>query len=105
MSTAAISKMKPGLSASCEIFLKEEKDTLFVPSLSIFDRDSTRVVYVKSKKEFIPVEVETGTSGSSYTIITGGLKGDEIIALTEPPFSLINDEKARTDTTKNINNK
>jgi HlyD family secretion protein len=99
------SKMKPGLSASCEIFLKEEKDTLFVPSLSIFDRDSIRVVYVKSKKKFIPVEVETGTSGSSYTIITGGLNGDEIIALTEPPLSLIRNEKTKTDTTKNINNR
>ncbi len=36
------SKMKPGLSASCEIFLTEEKDTLFVPSLSIFERDSLK---------------------------------------------------------------
>jgi len=99
------SKMKPGLSASCEIFLKEEKDTLFVPSLSIFERDSISVVYVKSNKEFIPVEVETGTSGSSYTIITGGLKGDEIIALTEPPLSLTADETLRTDTAKNDNHK
>lgn len=99
------SKMKPGLSASCEIFLREEKDTLFVPSLSVFERDSVKVVYVKDRKEFIPVAVETGTSGSSFTIITNGLKGDEIIALTEPPLSLINDEKAITDTTKNLNSK
>jgi HlyD family secretion protein len=99
------SKMKPGLSASCEVFLREEKDTLFVPSLSIFERDSVKVVYVKDRKEFIPVEVGTGTSGSSYTIIKAGLKGDEIIALTEPPLSLITDETVRTDTTKNHNHK
>jgi HlyD family secretion protein len=83
------SKMKPGLSADCEITLKEARDTLVVPTLAIFERDSTKVVYVRMKKKFIPVKVETGLSGSSHTIITGGLKGDEIIALSEPPNSLI----------------
>ena len=83
------SKMKPGLSADCEITLKEARDTLFVPTLAIFERDSARVVYVMRKNNFIPVKVETGLSGSSHTIITGGLKGDEIIALSEPPNSLI----------------
>jgi multidrug efflux pump subunit AcrA (membrane-fusion protein) len=94
-------KMKPGLSASCEIFLREEKDTLFVPSLSIFERDSAKVVYVKDRKKFIPFEIKTGVSGSSYTIISAGLKGDEIIALSKPPFSLIAEEIVRIDTTTN----
>ena len=83
------SKMKPGLSASCEITLSEAKDTLFVPTLSIFEKDSTRVVYVLKKQNFIPVRVQTGLSGNSYTIITSGLRGDEIIALSEPPNRLI----------------
>jgi len=94
-------KMKPGLSASCEIFLREEKDTLFVPSLSIFERDSTKVLYVKKRKEYIPLEIRTGISGSSYTVISAGLKGGELIALSEPPFSLIADEIVRIDTTTN----
>jgi HlyD family secretion protein len=89
------SKMKPGLSANCEIIIKEEKDTLFVPTIAIYERDSSKIVYVKDKKEFVPVKVETGTSGSSFTIITGGLKGDETIALTEPPNSLIVYEKTK----------
>lgn len=97
------SKMKPGLSADCEIILKEAGDTLFVPTLSIFEKDSTKIVYIKSKKKFMPVKIETGTSGSSYTIITGGLKGDETIALTEPPNSLIVQGKESTDTIKNHN--
>ena len=94
-------KMKPGLSASCEIIIQEAKDTLFVPSLSIFEKDSLKIVYVKEKKKFVPVEVKTGSSGSSYTIITGGLNGDEIIAITEPPFSFINNKKPVSDTTIN----
>lgn len=44
------SKMKPGLSADCVIILKEAGDTIFVPTLSIFEKDSVKIVYVKSKK-------------------------------------------------------
>jgi hypothetical protein len=51
----------------------------------------------------MPVKIETGTSGSSYTIITGGLKGDETIALTEPPNSLLVQNTEKTDTVKNNN--
>jgi hypothetical protein len=87
------SKIKPGLSALCEITLHEAKDTLFVPTLAVFERDSARVVYVLKNEKFIPVRVETGLSGSSYTIITSGLKGNEVIALSEPPGSLIAAEK------------
>ncbi|MCX6260550.1 MAG: HlyD family efflux transporter periplasmic adaptor subunit [Bacteroidia bacterium] len=99
------SKMKPGLSANCEIIIKEEKDTLFVPTIAIYERDSSKIVYVKGKKEFVPVKVETGTSGSSFTIITGGLKGDETIALTEPPNSLIVYETTGKDTIRKFNQK
>jgi HlyD family secretion protein len=99
-------KMKPGLSASCEITLTEAKDTLFVPTLAIFERDSAKVVFVKRKESFIPVKVKTGTSGSYYTIISGDLNGDEIIALSEPPNSLIAEEtgkKISSDTAKTGN--
>jgi HlyD family secretion protein len=95
------SRMKPGLSASCEITIIEAKDTLFVPTLAVFERDSSRIVYVKEKEHFVPVQVQAGSSGSSYTIIKEGLNGDEIIALSEPPNSLIVNEtekKERTDT-------
>jgi len=88
------SDMKPGLSANCEIILKQEKDNVFVPTLAIFERDSSRVVYVREKMKFRPVKVNTGTTGSSYTIITNGLRGDEIIALSEPPNSLIIQESS-----------
>jgi len=102
-------RMKPGLSANCDIILRLEKDTVFVPSLAIFEKDSSRVVYVMDKMEFIPVAVKTGTAGSSYTIITDGLKGDETIALSEPPNSLITHKYEKIDSvsikkqiTKNI---
>jgi HlyD family secretion protein len=101
-------KMKPGLSASCDITIAEVKDTLFVPTLSIFERDSAKVVFVKKKGAFFPVKVKTGPAGSSYTIISSGLNGDEIIALSEPPNSLIGEEAEKQisfDTVKIQNSK
>lgn len=97
-------KMKPGLSADCEIIIKEEKDTLFVPTLAIFERDSSKIVYVKNKKGFLPARIKTGISGSSFTIISSGLKGDETIALTEPPVRLIVDENSGRKTTGKFTN-
>ena len=76
-----------------------------MPTLAIFEKDSTKIVYVKSKKKFIPVNVETGTSGSSFTIICGGLKGGEILALMEPPVRLIAHRTIRKDSTNNLNHK
>jgi HlyD family secretion protein len=90
-------KMKPGLSAECKITLKEALDTIFIPTLAIFERDSSKVVYVNKKDKFVPVKVGTGLSGSSHTIITSGLKGDEIIALSEPPNSLIRIETRKSE--------
>lgn len=100
-------KMKPGLSAACEIIISEVKDTIFVPTLSVFERDSAKVVYVRNKESYIPVKVQTGISGNSYTIISGGLEGNEIIAISEPPNSLIISEpdlRDGSDTIKTVKN-
>jgi HlyD family secretion protein len=78
------SEMKPGLSAVCEVMVKKVPDTLFVPTLAIFERDSSKVVYIKEKDKFTPVKVETGSTGDYHTIISAGLKGGEVIALSEP---------------------
>jgi HlyD family secretion protein len=99
------SKMKPGLSADCEVIITEEKDTLFVPTMAIFEKDSLKIVYVKNAKEFLPVNIETGTSGSSFTIISGGLKGGERIALTEPPQRLITRKEDTNNHQDNHNRK
>jgi HlyD family secretion protein len=98
-------KMKPGLSAECKITLKEARDTVFVPTLAVFERDSSKVVYVNKKGKFIPVKVGTGLSGSSHTIITSGLKGNEIIALSEPPNSLIRIEIKKSESPDTVKNR
>jgi hypothetical protein len=97
--------MKPGLSAYCEITFQQTRDTLFIPSMALFEKDSSRIVYVLKNGKYQPVKVMTGLTGSSYTIITEGLKGDEVIALSEPPNRLINRgeiNKNKSDTIKTL---
>ena len=95
------SMMKPGLSALCRIIVDEVKDTIVVPSAAIFARDSTKIVYVAKDKKFIPVQIETGVSNSSESIVSKGLKGNEIIALIEPPYFLISHEAKSGNSIKN----
>jgi len=90
------SKMKPGLGAYCRIIINEVKDTLVVPSAAIFTKDSMKIVYVAKDHKFIPVQIETSLTNSSESIVSKGLKGDEIIALMEPPYYLIS-HKANTE--------
>ena len=83
------SKMKPGLSAGCTVIIDEVKDTVVVPTLAIFEQDSSKIIYVVMNEMYIPMPVETGLSNSSESIIIKGLNGTETIALMEPPHNLI----------------
>jgi len=77
--------MKPGTSARCRIQVHDVRDTIVVPSVALFTRDSVKVAYVAEGKKFRPVPVETGPSNSSRSIVVKGLKIGQTIALMEPP--------------------
>ena len=94
------SRMTPGLSAFCRITIDEVKDTIVIPSAAIFSKDSTKIVYVARDKKFVPVQIETGKSNSSESIVSKGLKGNEIIALMEPPYFLITRDAKSGDSVK-----
>ncbi len=89
-------ELMPGLSVNCHIVLRRE-EALFVPAISLFERDDARVVYVKSGDRFVPAEVETGYSGSSFIVVNRGLEGGEDIALSRPPERLVVNGVRRMD--------
>lgn len=74
----------PGFTATCHIWLKQVKDTLVVPQVAVFEHDSIRVVYVETKKGFEMREVRIGQSSPKEAVVTGGLVGDEKVALAKP---------------------
>lgn len=75
---------EPGLSVRCHIFLTHLPDTIIAPTISIFDRDSLKVVYVRQGREYEEREVLLGTSSPTHTIIVKGLNEGEQIALLKP---------------------
>jgi HlyD family secretion protein len=83
------SRLTPGMSADCEIVINNVKDTVVVPTMAIFARDSLQIVYVAEGNKFLAVPVETGLSNSSSSIVSNGLNGNETIALIEPPYNQI----------------
>jgi len=86
-------QMPPGLSARCQIFINQVKDTVVIPTVAIFEQDSAKIVYVAVGDKFKKSTIETGLSNSSQSIITKGLTGNETISLVEPPQNFIEKPK------------
>jgi multidrug efflux pump subunit AcrA (membrane-fusion protein) len=89
---SAISMPAPGYTANCHVIVKEIKDTLVIPQVSVFEEDSVKIVYVKNKNRFEMRQILTGLSSSKEVVVTSGLKENDAIALTKPDHSLINDK-------------
>lgn len=79
-----LSPVDPGLSARCRIYMKHIPNVIAVPTISIFDEDSLKVVYVKKGRRYEPREVVLGVGSPKMTIIDKGLKEGETIALIRP---------------------
>ncbi|GHT00099.1 hypothetical protein FACS189421_11710 [Bacteroidia bacterium] len=83
----------PGFTVNGRIFLQQVKDTLVVPQVAIFEVDSMKVVYVKSKKGYEMRQVSTGLTSSKEAIITSGLLENDVVSLSKPPASLVKNSK------------
>ena len=79
-----LSPVEPGLSARCHIYLRHIPDTIVVPTISIFDKDSLKVVYVQKGRKHEERTVTLGLSSPKTTIVSEGLKEGETISLIKP---------------------
>lgn len=79
-----LSPVEPGLSARCHIYLRHIPDTIVVPTISIFDKDSLKVVYVQKGRKHEERIVTLGLSSPKTTIVSEGLKEGETISLIKP---------------------
>jgi len=71
-------RLKPGMSANCQIIVNRIKDQLFVPIDAIHNLDEKTIVYSESGGE---IEVKTGKSNSNFIIVEDGLEEDDTILL------------------------
>ena len=79
-----LAPVEPGLSVRCHVCIRYIPDTIVVPTVSIFDKDSLKVVYVQQERKYEEREVTLGISSPQMTVIAGGLNEGERIALIKP---------------------
>jgi multidrug efflux pump subunit AcrA (membrane-fusion protein) len=81
--------LQPGLSLSCDVFIEEIRDTIAVPLICVFDRDSLKVVYVRNRNKFIERKVTVAGHSSTMALIADGLKENEVISTYIPSSNKI----------------
>lgn len=79
-----LTPVEPGLSVKCHIYINHVPDAIVVPTISIFDRDSLKVVYVRRERKFEERKVTLDIGSPKMTVITDGLSEGEQIALIKP---------------------
>jgi HlyD family secretion protein len=86
---STIPNLQPGVSVECNIYINVIKNTLAVPIMSVFEFDSSKVVYLIGNRAIRRQVVETGISSDKQVLIIKGLKKSDRILLTEPPAYLL----------------
>ncbi len=76
--------LDPGLSANCRIFLQHVPDTLVVPTVCIYKRDSVDVVYVRKGKKYEERVVRLSITTPRSSVIAEGVNEGEQITLIKP---------------------
>lgn len=81
--------IQPGLSITCDVILESIPDTIVVPLLAVFEKDSLKVVYISEGEKYKRQSVKLACNSDNYAVISEGLNKDEEIILIEPPEHLI----------------
>ena len=76
--------LDPGLSVNCRIFLQHVPDTLVVPTVCVYKRDSVDVVYVRKGRKYEEREVRLSISTPRSSVIAEGVSEGEQITLIKP---------------------
>lgn len=71
-------RLKPGMSAGCQIIVNEIPDTLFIPIDALVRKDDQTGVYSKNG-DF--VTIQTGKTNSDFVIVRDGLQDGDVIRL------------------------
>jgi multidrug efflux pump subunit AcrA (membrane-fusion protein) len=77
-------RLRPGMSASAEIVIESEPNTVLIPVRASIMHQGKPAVYVQRGKEFVIRNIEVGKRNDTDMIVTKGLREGEIVALENP---------------------
>lgn len=86
---STLRSIPPGVNVSCKVYLDNIKNAITVPIVSVFDKDSIKLVYLIENQKIRLQTVKTGQSNDKEIIITSGLKPNCKVLLSKPPDKLL----------------
>jgi multidrug efflux pump subunit AcrA (membrane-fusion protein) len=78
------SRIIPDLTASAEVFLSTEENTLVLPRSAVFDENGGKYVFLQSPEGWLRKPVETGVASYTEIAVHTGLKKGDVVALQRP---------------------
>ena len=79
-----VTKLKPGMSATAEIYVADKKDVLTVPIQAVTSYEGDRVVWTRNSDELALHEVNTGQFSDTKVEIQAGLEEGDTVLLAPP---------------------
>jgi len=77
-------RLRPGMSASAEIIIEREGNTILIPNRASFTHNGKPAVYIQKGQEFEVREIEVGKRNDTDIIVLKGLREGEVVALENP---------------------
>jgi hypothetical protein len=77
-------RLRPGMSATAEVVIESQPNTLLIPVRASFTHNGKPAVYVQHGKDFVIREIEVGKRNDTDMVVLKGLKEGEIVALENP---------------------
>jgi len=77
-------RLRPGMSASTEVIIEREPNTLLIPVRASFSKDGKPAVYLQKGGDFVTRGIQVGKQNDEDMIVTGGLKEGDVVALESP---------------------
>jgi hypothetical protein len=82
--TSVDERLRPGTTASADIVVYRQTNTLTIPLQASFDNKGKPVVYVQNGKGFTMRQIQIGRQNEDELVVTGGLKEGDVVALVDP---------------------
>jgi len=77
-------RLRPGMSASTEVIIEREPNTLLIPVRASFSKNGKPAVYIQQGKDFATRAIQVGKQNDEDIIVTGGLKEGDMVTLESP---------------------
>jgi HlyD family secretion protein len=77
-------RLRPGMSASAEVVIESEPNTVLIPVRASIMHQGKPAVYVQRGKDFVIRNIEVGKRNDTDMVVTNGLREGEIVALENP---------------------